>query len=65
MQDFEEMLGNVLDNARKWARSAVNITASCSILPNGEPGCLKTTGEGLQQGRSRQHPAFNTIRRDQ
>ena len=28
-EDLEEMLGNVLENACKWARSAVAITASC------------------------------------
>ena len=29
-QDLEEMLGNLIDNACKWARSSVNITAECT-----------------------------------
>lgn len=29
-QDLEEMLGNILENACKWARSAVRISASCT-----------------------------------
>ncbi len=32
VQDLEEMLGNVLDNACKWARHDVHVCASCEVV---------------------------------
>lgn len=37
-QDFEEMLGNLLDNAFKWARSRVEVTVT--LQPPEKPGML-------------------------
>jgi signal transduction histidine kinase len=32
-QDFEEIVGNLLDNACKWARSKVSVTVTCARRP--------------------------------
>jgi len=41
-QDFDEMLGNLLDNACKWARSRVEITAACA----GDVLCVSVDDDG-------------------
>jgi signal transduction histidine kinase len=52
-QDLEEMLGNLLDNASKWARSKVCVTAS-AVVAGGDDGvtgwlqiCVDDDGPGL------------------
>ncbi len=36
--DLEEMIGNLLDNACKWAKSEVELTVSCHADPDGANG---------------------------
>ena len=51
-QDFQEMLGNVLDNAGKWARSRVCVTACCQ---DGELSIqVEDDGPGLSPERAEQ-----------
>jgi signal transduction histidine kinase len=59
-QDFEEMVGNLLDNACKWARSRVKIhakrvdAAACFtvIVDDDGPGLTKTElGKGVKRGQ--------------
>ncbi len=51
-QDLEEMLGNLIDNAGKWATSRVRITAAEKPRETGEaspvfcPSQLRTMGRG-------------------
>jgi signal transduction histidine kinase len=48
-QDLQDMLGNLLDNACKWARSAVRVSGSTSA--GGSPGrlqlCVEDDGPGI------------------
>jgi signal transduction histidine kinase len=44
-QDFEEVLGNILDNALKWCRSQISITAH--RLPDGIELVVEDDGPGI------------------
>ena len=51
-QDLEEIVGNLLDNACKWARSKVSVTVEYESPPAGEDGgrfvvCIDDDGPGL------------------
>jgi signal transduction histidine kinase len=35
-QDLEEIVGNLLDNACKWAQSKVSVSAACERRPSGD-----------------------------
>ncbi|MCW8882295.1 MAG: HAMP domain-containing histidine kinase [Sedimenticola sp.] len=57
-QDLEEMLGNLMDNASKWARSQVLVHAECSggrlliVVEDDGPGIPKQReAEVLERGR--------------
>jgi signal transduction histidine kinase len=49
-QDFEEMLGNLLDNACKWARAKVLLTVEQSSPERAQPRRLVVTVEDDGQG---------------
>lgn len=53
LEDLQEMLGNVLDNACKWARHEVRIDAAGSDGPNGRRLRLviEDDGPGIEAGR--------------
>jgi len=42
-QDVQEMLGNLLDNACKWARHSVVVTAHCAPRSDSAPGTAQVT----------------------
>lgn len=55
-QDFEDMVGNLVDNAGKWARSRVEITVAAEDVAAGAPPRIRLTidddGPGLSpEGR--------------
>ena len=46
VQDLQEMLGNVLDNACKWARNAVRVSAT-AVTESGKPAvCIVVDDDG-------------------
>lgn len=51
--DLEEMVGNLLDNAGKWAASRVSLTAS-RREDGGVEVCVEDDGEGLQDHEVRE-----------
>ncbi len=58
-EDLEEMLGNLIDNACKWAKSRVDITASCA--ENRLLLIVEDDGEGIPE--SSRHVATQRGRR--
>jgi len=50
-QDLEEMVGNLLDNAFKWAKSRVRVTASLEAAPGRMLIVVEDDGEGLPHDR--------------
>lgn len=50
-QDFEDIVGNLVDNAGKWARKRVEITVTLETVPDGAPKKMRLTidddGPGL------------------
>ena len=53
-QDFEEMVGNLLDNACKWARSRVRLSAERSVGASSFTVLVDDDGPGLTaEGRAR------------
>ncbi|MEO9341115.1 ATP-binding protein [Mesorhizobium sp. SB112] len=57
-EDFEEILGNLLENAMKWARSAVSVTVDAEKPDDGAPGYLTMTieddGPGIPDEQARE-----------
>jgi len=51
-QDLQEMLGNVLDNACKWARHTVRVSASAvaEASPQQLRVCIEDDGPGIDEG---------------
>ena len=47
-QDYEEVVGNLLDNAGKWARSQIRVTCSQSA-PSRFSTTIEDDGEGLSE----------------
>ena len=45
-QDLQEMLGNVLDNACKWARSTVRVTAGAPVEAGRPFLCIRVEDDG-------------------
>ncbi|MDH3668003.1 MAG: ATP-binding protein [Paracoccaceae bacterium] len=45
--DFEEVAGNLLDNARKWARSAVRVTATATADDGAATLVIEDDGPGV------------------
>ncbi|MDF1486444.1 sensor histidine kinase [Ramlibacter sp. H39-3-26] len=52
-QDLQEMLGNILDNACKWARTTVKVSAALvpSPLPPRLCVCIEDDGPGIEASR--------------
>lgn len=64
--DLEEMLGNLLDNAGKWARSWVKLrAAACDIqtAPHGTGLCIEVSDDGPGLSDSQMHQAMQRGRR--
>ncbi|MCB8836086.1 HAMP domain-containing sensor histidine kinase [Aurantimonas sp. VKM B-3413] len=47
-QDYEEIVGNLLDNAGKWAHSTIRVTCS-RVSPNRFATTIEDDGEGLSE----------------
>ncbi len=50
-QDLEEMVGNLLDNAFKWARGRISVTCETSGAPGRLQIIVDDDGAGLPEGR--------------
>lgn len=57
-EDLEEMLGNLLENAMKWAKSAVAMSVTASKQKDDEPGmfeiAIEDDGPGIPEDRARE-----------
>jgi signal transduction histidine kinase len=56
-EDLEEMVGNVMDNAVKWGRSAVRVSARTVSRPGEQPGLeivIEDDGPGIPADKARE-----------
>ncbi len=56
-EDLEEMVGNLMENAIKWGRAAVSVSARQSSLSTGKPGLeivIEDDGPGIPADKARE-----------
>lgn len=57
-EDLEEVLGNLLENAMKWARSKVSVSVELSVDDDGNAGFfeinIEDDGPGIPEGKARE-----------
>jgi signal transduction histidine kinase len=56
-EDFEEIAGNLLDNAMKWSRARVRVAVERAELADGQPGfrlLVEDDGPGIPEDKARE-----------